>query len=1139
MSTNEEVKIKLTTEFDAANVTKATQEVEEGMKRVEERFVSSERASQNFENQLVDVGRQSRATAETMVVGAEQTTVYVEANQQNANKLIKVIRNLALADFVAKKANQAHQKGYLDLSGVIKSTESDVISLSSLVISFFKRVGENIKRFVKAAFTGKMAIVTISALVTGSLALIGRKLYKSARRAARALEPLRKTMRQVKFATKSSSKEMKALRGIIEILGTTTKESSTDIAGYIQQFSALELSQKESAEATIAAMNLAKTEGLDSKKVVEALVQAYRGNARHAKELGLSVKGVSKEEMMRGKLVKQIQKRYGETLKSSGRRLRIEIERDKILAQNRKKMAAIWRSSKGIRQLWIAITKKWVQLKGLAPIILKPLAKGFDVFSRAIFNFGSTIKLFFRTLQNILLTTIKGWALLIQEIHLKLPKRLQSDKLDSFLTRFTRKIDESLKNSVEAGKKHIDDIMKPIKFGFVAQEDKDKLSALLGKLSTESDRVIETEKEKKEKVKKEKKKKEKKEKPKKKEETDEDRYYKFLAEMREKVRIGTKNFTFWEFRLEEAKKYYRGIDEYFAYRAQMKERELRLKGDLSVFQRLLRQLQDKNRGMAEYDAYMENTAEIQRQRSGRLTHYEAQLKEMKDNDRGRDEYYAWKDEEELKRKRRKEPTYWELKLKSEKYGPQMRERAREFDLSWVGDQFEKQITIPIDKAVKEFVALYRAVRNFDTASGEMRRKWRRRFKSLTKEILGYFAELPSKIGHAVASIPGKVLESLRTNAESIKSPSEIGKIDTSTTQGKIDAIEAELENINTGIGAAQSITSDVLNMIQPGAGQLFEILTMDPEKVDKFFQVLYEGAVILMDRIAENAGPIIESMAKHAPKVTSAIIRNIPLIIAAIIRQIPNLVVVAVTEIIRQIPLIISSIAQGILAIFKPGGFGGSAATPSTPDGVGSIPASTTETEQAKAEVKKKAAEEEPAPDYSKGPQGSVDASTIGGHVSGVDEATSGGGGGGVLSTIAEGVGNFFGGVTSWISDTFGSTGDGGGGAAPSQATKRKTALEEALEKLYEQLKKESEKNETASKQAAVKQPRIAPITVKGVEHTDQILTSAEAFNPYINEDGAPKPKQPVQIQIQIGDQRLRDVLTNLEETGYPTVVTA
>ena len=52
--------------------------------------------------------------------------------------------------------------------------------------------------------------------------------------------------------------------------------------------------------------------------------------------------------------------------------------------------------------------------------------------------------------------------------------------------------------------------------------------------------------------------------------------------------------------------------------------------------------------------------------------------------------------------------------------------------------------------------------------------------------------------------------------------------------------------------------------------------------------------------------------------------------------------------------------------------------------------------------------------------------------------------------------------------------------------------------------------------------------------------TATEAFNPYLDPSSRPDAGgTPVRLQIQIGDQRLRDILVNLQESGYTQVVGA
>jgi len=49
-----------------------------------------------------------------------------------------------------------------------------------------------------------------------------------------------------------------------------------------------------------------------------------------------------------------------------------------------------------------------------------------------------------------------------------------------------------------------------------------------------------------------------------------------------------------------------------------------------------------------------------------------------------------------------------------------------------------------------------------------------------------------------------------------------------------------------------------------------------------------------------------------------------------------------------------------------------------------------------------------------------------------------------------------------------------------------------------------------------------------------------EAFNPYLDPSSQPDANSvPIRLQIQIGDQRLRDILVNLQESGYTQLVRA
>ena len=63
-------------------------------------------------------------------------------------------------------------------------------------------------------------------------------------------------------------------------------------------------------------------------------------------------------------------------------------------------------------------------------------------------------------------------------------------------------------------------------------------------------------------------------------------------------------------------------------------------------------------------------------------------------------------------------------------------------------------------------------------------------------------------------------------------------------------------------------------------------------------------------------------------------------------------------------------------------------------------------------------------------------------------------------------------------------------------------------------------------------------LRIEGEVRSDNVLTAAEAFNPY-TDSGYSRQRQPIRVQINIGNQRLRDILTDLDETGYIRTVTA
>jgi len=142
------------------------------------------------------------------------------------------------------------------------------------------------------------------------------------------------------------------------------------------------------------------------------------------------------------------------------------------------------------------------------------------------------------------------------------------------------------------------------------------------------------------------------------------------------------------------------------------------------------------------------------------------------------------------------------------------------------------------------------------------------------------------------------------------------------TKASVDAGEQFAEKaISTGIGAA-------VEHFAPGFGQIVEplltLFTGDSEKIEDFIDGLVKGVVIFVDSIAQNAPKIIaaliKSLVKALPELisnaTTAVIGAIPVIIDAVVELIPIIIDAAIKFVIEGVPQIIEALLVGIKDAF-------------------------------------------------------------------------------------------------------------------------------------------------------------------------------------------------------------------------------
>lgn len=856
-----------------------------------------------------------------------------------------------------------------------------------------------------------------------------KKIITMGKESKAAYESMKKYeggLKAIKQSTSGTTEQMTKLDGIIRDLGARTGEDIQDVADYVAQFSALGVGQKESTEAVTAALNVAKVEGKDASRVVSALMESYKGSSEQAKKLGLNVQGLTKEQLISGEAVDRIQEAYGETLTQAAQLTENEQETNRLLQETQEIKSKMWTQAEGLQETWDLIKLAIVKSKNASAKAFQPLVKYINRAVKMALNLRKTMKLSGAILGKIFNTVLakatEGYAKMFDFLTGWSAKALSligvsvdviSNKLRETSADLYDRAEEYLNMENELRNQIFADTRgseRPSDAG---------LSGDLGGLSDTDTRVFAPKKEPKAKKEKEKKEKE-----------GPSKWFEDWMDLLIK-------------RAEEAH------DAQFEVWKQTQADILKMHED---------QLAKNHEAQIEYvaaiDPILDKTneyVETQRKLYKELANSPEQIKKMRD---------------------------------------QAIETLRKFEtvMEFTKKEWKKEISDPFAKVLKKFAEAtldYKNAADFliQSAGKGIKFSLRNAGKSLAKFGIGMVKKVgegaekafknPSQSLQNAARTLGKVLKNIVSTAisgsENIVAPSEIAAIDQSTKEGQLQALEATQANSQAGQDAAKSITSGLLSEISPVLGSLFESLLTDPEKLDAFFENLTAGFTIMVERIAENVGPIVDTLAKNMPRVVKALVKALPLIIRAVIKHLPKAVEILVFEIIKALPDIVLALVDLVWLTIK-------AAVIEIPRLVWKI-----------------------------------------------------------FSGLGRGIGSLFG---FGSSPSPPSSYEVAGIAPPPQNLDQFRGVQDQAAQIRKELG-EDDDDDADEGSTAKTPPRIAPITIGGVTRTDQTLTAAEAFNPYVNEDFTKEAKQPVKIEIQIGDQRLREIITDLQETGYPTVVTA
>ena len=966
MARNEEVKIKLSAEFEAKGVQQGAAQVQAALDQTEKAFEKTELASKSLQKSIEQTGK----------------------NTQGFSKALGKVKT---------------PKGVKGLS---------------------KSIG---KAGLAGAF--KVGALAAGSLVAGvGAAAVGLgKLGKASKASHESLKAYKGGLSAIQQATSGTTEEMSALDGIIRDLGARTGEDIGNVSQYVSQFAALGIGQKEATEAVTAALNVAKTTGKDTGRVVTALMSSYKGSASEAEKLGINVQGLTKEQLISGEAVERIQEAYGETLSTAAQLTEAEIETNRHLQEAEEIKSNMWTQAEGLRETWNLVQLAISKIKVIALKAFQPMVRHINFAVKMAFNLRKSFRLSAAVLDKVFSTVLaratEGYADMFDFLTGWSSKALSLIGVSvDVISNKLRDVSDDLYSRADAASARAEKLRGEIRSslpGAGSQGSEGPADDTSG-LSNVSTRVFTP----------------KRATPKKEKSEKDDFWDRWDKKMDELIKIALKER---------------------ADAEAVKEREANVLAEILAGEQ---ELIDE-REQAIQDKWVEITDIYTRTLK---SDHEMQVELHKKAGISLDNLIEANKEtvEGLE----KMTSVWEH----------------------IKKEWKTEITEPFKKGLKNFAE---GTTHYDNAGsalksmlkGGIKNALKGGVKKLASAGIGAMKNIGSMAAQAPAMMAAKVAEALKNliknifnaaiqGSENIVAPSELAEIDQSTKEGQLAYLEATEANSQAGQDAAEGITKNLLNEISPVLGSLFEALLTDPEKLDAFFENLTAGFTIMIERIAENVGPIVETLAKNMPRVVRALVKALPILLKVVVKHLPAAVEILVFEIVKALPDIVTALLELMWLGMK----------------------------HAVIEIPKLIWK--------------------------------------IFSGLGRGIGSLFG---FGRSPSPPSSYESAGIAPPPQNLAQFQGVQNDAARLRKEIADadDDDKDKETKKPKAKLPPRIAPITIGGVARTDKTLTAAEAFNPYVNEDFTKEAKQPVKIQIQIGDQSLREIITDLQETGYPTVVTA
>ena len=1005
MATREEVEIVLKTSFDSGDVKRGADQAISSTEKMEDGFKRAGRSTGELEDSFERVGDEATKAASSIDSAASN-----------------IVNSLDRADNAADDlASSLKQTG-----GSVKDVTVDTEDLGSA----FAITGA-----AGGAFGTVLSKVSKKALgVAAAVAGVAKTVWEiteSIQEGEKAVDRYRGALSNIEVATEASASEMEILNRIISELAAASGEGGDEIAHYVARFTSLGISQQEAIKATTAGLNLAKNEGKETRVVMDAILDTYKGSAEQAIQQGIAVAGLTQEQLKQGEAVRNIEDTYGEILSVTQEVGVVEAERARVQAEIEELQHEIYNSSTNIRNAWNGVLLLIAKVKKFLFETLAGLIEFLNDTVAIVINWEATLAFIAASVDVMFLNMKKGFFVVIDEMVGFAIDKLGwlfrflgiefVDNLKETVVGAITEIDSSLTLAKKARGLAAIEATKPITFG-IAPSDAPTPEDV-GGLSDVDRRPTPLEKESK---KADKKAKEKKEKPERRR----------ADKIRGPIRLDeTDQVEFLDTTLTVK------IPELSPGSAFMTAL-VGLPGDIlsaantgvSGF-KTSDQLRDLGDGTLEQKRAILSNSQISEAAATSISggfigagveDFQAQMKAQDDA----------------------------LKANA----ATLADAAKRADEQVI--QSRKRIDEQLTKIEDAEIALANAQAELAVADESGRAGALEKVKDAEQ---GSFAA-------------GQQLEVFKDEAGRFASKA-------AGVQKRADQAQSDAEQ--TGGLISQALGNP---LVVGGFQELFKLLLQDPEQTKAFFENLTNGFTIMLEKITQNLGPVLKAIIRAIPPIIKAIIKAIPPLIKAIGELIPEIINILVTEIIPLlITDIIPAINDAIIQIF------------------------TTVISQV----------------YN----------TIVNFVKSIFE----GGISGFLNTLGTLLKDLFAGSLLGRLLGFQTSSEeaaGLGGPPRPDADNPITNLAQQNE-----VKSDIRRLELDKGGAGTDEPgreldftELTDEDFASVRRTDDITTSAEAFNPYLNED-ARKPKQPIKIQIQIGDQELRSVFTEITEAGSPVLV--